>query len=151
MDSINKRAISEVIEVLNHTEKETVEKIPDKFIKFLFENSDSEYISNIDFYDNNWEKNIDEDTKALLAIIYRDYIVSKDERNELLAEEVEERKLQEEKLREKYNPDNIFKKNNYNESKINMVNNMQLMEIKETPWYKRLYQKILSIFGRKNI
>ena len=110
MENLNKRAVSEVIQILNHTEKEIIERIPEKFIKFLFDNADNEYEPNIDFFDENWENSIDEDAKALLALIYRDYIASDNERNELLEEERKENAKQEELLREKYNPDNLFKK-----------------------------------------
>ena len=150
MENLNKRAVSEVIQILDHTEKEITEKIPEKFIKFLFENADNDYEPNINFYNDNWENTIDEDTKALLAMIYRDYIVSETERLELLEEEKKEREKQEILLREKYNPDNLFKKDKKNEDEIDSINNMQLVEIKEAPWYKRLFKKLLSIFGIKN-
>ena len=150
MENLNKRAVSEVIQILDHTEKEITEKIPEKFIKFLFENADNDYEPNINFYNDNWENTIDEDTKALLAMIYRDYIVSETERLELLEEEKQEREKQEALLREKYNPDNLFKKEKKIEDEIDSINNMQLVEIKEAPWYKRLFKKLLSIFGIKN-
>ena len=70
-----------------------------------------------------------EDTKAILALIYRDYIVSKKEREELIKKEQEEVE-KEEKLREKYNPDNVFKKKEKAEIQEE-TNNMQLVEIKE--------------------
>lgn len=150
MENLNKRAVSEVIQILNHTEKEIIERIPEKFIKFLFDNADNEYEPNIDFFDENWENSIDEDAKALLAIIYRDYIASDNERNELLEEERKENAKQEELLREKYNPDNLFKNNQKTEEQKDFVSNTQLEEIKEISWYKRLFKKILSIFGIKN-
>ncbi len=150
MGNFNKKAVSEVIEILNHTDKEIVEKIPQKFINFLFENEDKDYIPNIDFYNEQWEKSIQEDTQSILAIIYRDYIVPEAERLELLEEEKQEREKQGALLREKYNPDNILKKDRKNEDEIDSINNMQLIEIKEVPWYKRLFKGILSIFGIKN-
>ena len=147
MENFNKKAVSEVIEILNHTDKQILEKIPQKFIDFLFENEDKDYIPNIDFYDENWENFIQEDTQAILALLYRDYIVSEDEKMKLLKEEQEEKLKIENELREKYNPDNIFKKNNTEETI--QINNVQLVEIKETSWFKRVLDKILKFFGRK--
>lgn len=147
MEKFNAKAVSEVIEILNHTDKEIVEKIPQNFIEFLFENADKDYIPNIDFYDENWEKSIQEDTKAILALLYRDYIVSKDEKIKLLKEEQEEKLKQERELREKYNPDNIFKKKNVDKNM--QIDNVQLIEIQETSWFKRTLNKILDFFGRK--
>lgn len=147
MENFNKKAVSEVIEILNHTDKKIIEKIPQKFIDFLFENADKDYIPNIDFYDENWENSIQEDTQAILALLYRDYIVSEDEKLKLLKEEQEEKLKIEKELREKYNPDNIFKKKNIEENI--QINNVQLIEIKETSWFKRALDKILKFFGRK--
>ena len=110
MEKFNTKAVSEVIEILKHTDKKIVEKIPQKLIDFLFENEDKDYRPNIDFNDENWEKNIEEDTQAILALLYRDYIVSEEEKEKLIKEEKEESQKQEAELREKYNPDNIFKK-----------------------------------------
>lgn len=56
-----------------------------------------------------WDNNISEETKEILALIYRDYIVSPEERKELIKEEAEFEKQKELELREKYNPDNLFK------------------------------------------
>lgn len=149
MENLNKRAISEVLQILNHTEKDIIEKIPKKFIEFLFDNADNDYKPNINFYDDNWENTIDEDAKALLAIIYRDYIVSETERLELLQQEKKEKEKKEVLLMEKYNPDNLFKEDKKNQSEKATISNIQLVEIKETQWYKIIFKKILSIFRNK--
>ena len=62
-------------------------------------------------------------------------------------EEKEESQKQEKELREKYNPDNIFKKKSSEENI--QINNVQLVEIKETSWFKKVINKILRFFGRK--
>lgn len=87
-----------------------------------------------------------EDTKTILALIYRDYMVPDDERKRLLIEENNIKIQKEKELREKYNLDNLFK-NRYSELPKEISNNMQLIEVKQYPWYKRLYQKILNLFG----
>ena len=80
-------------------------------------------------------------------VLYRDYIVSEDEKLKLLKEEQEQKLKIEKELREKYNPDNIFKKKNIEENI--QINNVQLIEIKETSWFKKALDKILKFFGRK--
>lgn len=146
---LDKKAFSEIIEILNHTDKKVVEKIPESFIKFLFENMDKEYKVEINFFNENWDDTILEETKAILALIYRDYIASAEERKDLLIEEKREREKQEMELREKYNPDNLFK-NKHSEIPNEFKENTQLIAIQQYPWYKRLYQKILAIFGIRN-
>lgn len=147
MEEFNKRAISEVIEILNHTDKEIVEKIPQKFINFLFENADNDYKPNINFYDDDWKNSVQDDTQAILALIYRDYIVSDDERKELLKEEQEDKLKREKELQEKYNPDNLFKKKTVEIQTPN--NEVQLVKVNETSWFKKVLNKIFNFFGRK--
>lgn len=145
-NTYDKKAFSEIIEILNHTDKQLVEKLPNNFINFLFENMDKEYEVEIDFFDNNWDDSIREETKALLALIHRDYFSSEEERKSLLLEEQNEQIKQENQLREKYNPDNLFK-NRHSQLPNEIVNNTQLIEVKQYPWYKRLYKQILKFFG----
>ena len=142
----DKRAFSQVIEILNHSDKNIVERIPKQFINFLFENMDTEYNVNIDFSNKNWQETILEETKVVLALIYRDYIVSSEERAKLLAEEKKEQEEKERELREKYNIDNLFNKKR-NEMPDEFVEETRLIEVQKYPWYKRLYKKILSIFN----
>lgn len=109
MEIVYRQAFAEVLEVLKHTSKSIVEKIPEKFIMFLKDNKDDEYIVDIDFSKENWEDEVKKETQAILALIYRDYIVSPEKRNELIKEEQEEEIRIENEVREKYNPDNVFK------------------------------------------
>ncbi len=149
METINQNTFSEVLLVLNHTEKEIIEKIPEKFKIFLLKNSNKYYTPNIDFTDDNWENTLSEDAKALLAMIYRDYVVSLDEKKALLEEERKEREKKEELLREKHKPDNLFKNNIKNDDENNSIDSTHLEIIEEFPWYKNLFKKILSFFKPK--
>lgn len=148
MDENYKKSLTEVFEILNHTDVEIIEKIPESFIKFLRDNMDKDYIPIINFYEVNWENTLRQDTLSILALIYRDYIVSKEERKKLLVEEKNEEIEQERLKREKYNPDNLFKR----KEKIpdEMKNETQLMVLQQQPWYKKVINKILKIFGIKN-
>ena len=150
MKQIDKQAVSEVIEILKHSEQQIMDKIPRKFIDFLNENTDKEYKAKINFNDETWDESIKEDTKAILALIYRDYIVSKEERNKLLEEEQKQINKQQQELYEKYNPDNIFKKKVDTSQKKDKesINNMQLIEIKEEIWFKKIWKKIISFLGK---
>lgn len=109
MDNKYRKALVEVIQVLNNAEDKLVEKIPKKFINFLYENQDKDYQVYIDFADEEWQEQLMDETRAILSLIYRDFIVSKEERQELLKEEKKEQLKREEELREKYNPDKLFK------------------------------------------
>lgn len=151
MSEINKKAVSEVIDVLKHSEIEVTQKIPKKFIEFLTKNSDRDYIPNIDYSEENWENSIEEDAKVLIALIYRDYIMSEEEKEKVK----EEAEKQEQEIREKYNPDNLFKKNSKIENEKSQDDTEQevqksLLIIKEEKWYERIINKIKEIFGIKH-
>ena len=103
------KIFAEVLDIINNSEKEVKEKIPQKLYQQLEKNTDKSYEVNIDYSREDWDNNISEETKEILALIYRDYIVSPEERKELIKEEAEFEKQKELELREKYNPDNLFK------------------------------------------
>lgn len=143
MKTVYKQAFSEVLEVLKYTSKSIVEKIPEKFIMFLRDNRDDEYVVNIDFYKENWEDEIKQETQAILALIYRDYIVSPEKKKELIKEEQEEKIRIENEIREQYNPDNIF--NSKNEGIV--VENTNLpVEKKREQFFKKLNSFIKRLF-----
>lgn len=146
MDTVYREAFAEVLKVLNYVDKNLTNKIPNRFIDFLEENKDPNYIVKIDFTNDNWENTIKEETQAILALIYRDYIVSPEKRQELIAEETNVQQRIENEIREKYNPDNIFSKSKQEEIiEDSIVNNeVAMMKYKES-----IFKKIVNKF--KNI
>lgn len=148
MDNVYREAFAEVLEILKNSNQKIIEKIPEKFIKFLTENKDNNYVVQIDFTDENWDNSIKKETQAIIALIYRDYIVSPEEREKLIAEEKEEQIRIENELRERYNPNNLFKKND-NKLDKEITNTNSLIETRNEPWFKKLYNILLKIFKRK--
>lgn len=146
MEDKYSKALKEVYVILENSEEKIKRKIPENFKLFVSKNMDKEYIPNISFNNEIWEDTIMEETQQILAIIYRDYLVTKEEREKLLKEESEEEKRIEQKLREKYNPDNIFKKNK--EKDKSNDTNTSMIKIEEIKWYKKIISKILSIFKK---
>ena len=147
MEIVYRQAFAEVLEVLKHTSKSIVEKIPEKFIMFLKENKDNEYIADIDFSKTNWEDEVKQETQAILALIYRDYIVSPEKKSELIREEQEEQIRIENEIREKYNPDNIFK----NKKEDTFIENTNLpVVIKKETFFKKLISFIKGLFNKAN-
>lgn len=140
------KALKEVYIILENSEEKVKQKIPENFKKIIIRNMDKEYNANINFNYATWEDTIMEETQQILAIIYRDYLVTKEEREKLLKEESEEEKRIEQELREKYNPDNIFKKNKEKDNSND--NNTSMIKIEEIKWYKKIISKILSIFKK---
>lgn len=148
MEEKYRKAYAEVLEILNHTEKEIVEKIPNSFIDFLQKNKDESYVVNIDFNDDNWDNSVQEETLAIIALIYRDYIVSKEEKSKLIENERKELKAIEDELREKYNPDNLFKKDKVKEEYKENTEVVALVEQKKEGFFSRIISKIIKFFKR---
>ena len=148
MDKETKEGISQVLDILNHTDKNIVEKISRKFIEFLQENKSMDYKVNIDYSNEEWKNQINEDAKVLLALIYRDFIVSDEERENLIKKEEIISKQYNKEIMDKYSVDKLFKKSN-KEVVENKEMPVSLIEVKEKKWYKNILDRILAFF-RKN-
>ena len=135
------KAFSEVYTILEYSNEEIRNKIPNDFILLIKNNKDINHKLVLDEKKPlNEQKQLIE-TREILALIYRDYIVSQEERERLLIEEREEQKRIENEIREKYNPDNLFKERVNN----NTNNNVEIVKYKESI-LKKLINKLKSIF-----
>lgn len=144
MEDSYRKAFAEVLEVIEHSTNSIKEKIPKKIIDFFIENKDNTYLVKIDFFKSNWEDYIKDETQAILALIYRDYIVSKDKKQELLLEEKEEQIRIENELKEKYNTNNIFK-NKHISNDEDLSDSIAMIVYKES-FLKKLFRRIKNIF-----
>ena len=139
---------TEVLTILNYMETEYQEKIPKKLIDFFERNSAKDYKFDIDLAIPLKEQKLKAKTLSLLAMLNLNYWCKSDEeKQELLKHYSENEKRYQEELREKYNPDNIFKKRNQeNEIEENIIQNeVALVEYKESI-FRRFINKIKSIF-----
>ena len=86
MIELTKENFSEVYEIINHLTQELRNKIPSDFVEFVSKNKDNNYVSEIDFTKNINEQKISKETRAILAIIYRDFLCNKEEKKKLIKE-----------------------------------------------------------------
>lgn len=139
-------AFSEVLDVLQHSEIEVIEKIPLEIIKKIKEKTCKEYIPR---EKNDCNFNISEKAKSILAVIYQDYLCDDeeiDEFNQLLLDNEAE---YQEQLREKYNPDTLFKNKRASVESSNNAENMQMIEYKDSA-FKKIINRIKKLFIGKN-
>ena len=59
---------------------------------------------------------------------------------------IEEEKKEQQKKEEFYS-NNLFKKEAKSENEISTIENMQLVKIRESNWFKRFLKKVRDIFG----
>ncbi|MCI8546836.1 MAG: hypothetical protein HFJ44_06350 [Clostridia bacterium] len=139
-----KKAYTEVVKVLNSLPDNDYRKIPEDVMLTLEKNMDTEYEYYVDLRKPLTEWKISEKAQTILAIIFRDYLATKKQKEKILDfEKVKINELEEEK-RKKYNPDNIFEKRKIQEEKEEVVS---LVEQKESFW-KKIIKKVLFIIKK---
>lgn len=135
------KAFKEIYIILKRASSDELDKIPKSFIEFIENNMDVNHNPKIEFTEN-FENSVLEETLLLLALIYRDYLISKEEKSILLKKEEEEL----EELKESYNVENLFNKRKQDNKEHSGNIEQQLIVIKEEKWYKKILNKILQIF-----
>ena len=146
------KAYKEIYRIIEHSEKEIKDKIPIKFMNVIETTMSKEYEPNIDYNISINEQKLMPETFAIMAVIYRDFICSKEKKAVLLENEKKELEKIEEEKRELYNPDNLFKKQNEIKEEIQEEiqeesNMVSMVEYKE-PLIKRIINKIKDFFRK---
>lgn len=131
--------------------KRLLNKIPTKFYEMIKEERDTNYIPNIKSHQKTKIKN---ETIIILGLIYRDFLCFPEEKKKL--QEKDARELQEvekeleEQIREKYNPDDIFKNRNKIVSQEEQPSEETRMTIvQEEKWYQKIFNLIKGLFRKK--
>lgn len=140
-------AAKEINEILKYIPEEEVNKIPVKLREFFKEIESKDYVVNINPNILLENQDLKEETKDIIALIYRNYWCSEEEKKELDQKLIENDKRFEEKLREKYNPDNIFKNNVSSEKEE--IKDQSLVVTNTEKWYKKFLNFIKSIFIKR--
>lgn len=140
-------AYAEIDEILEYLPNEYVNKIPVKLREFYKKAKDKEYISKIDPYKSLDNQDMKHTTKVLLTIIYREYWCNEEEKAELDKILIENDQKHEAEIREKYNPDNIFKKKE-NSKEIENIEETALINYENKTWYKKALDFISGLFKK---
>lgn len=144
MENNYPKAYKEVVEILKYVPKESAQKIPQKMIDTFNSKMDNSYNFSIDINKSFEEQELLEETKAILANIFRDYWATPYQKERIQAKERYDWKKIEEEKKNKYNYD-IFKKDNKIDNKENeSVENNLPIEVKK----EHFYNKIISFFKK---
>lgn len=141
-----KNTLFEIDKILDVIDNSLASKIPEKLRNYIKKNKSDNY----DFSINNVEElektKILETTRVYLASLYIKYWCDEEERREFIEEMNNNEKKYQEELREKYNPDNIFKNKTSKTTQI-AEENVAIIEYKENifkkikNWFKSLFNK----------
>ena len=139
------KAYAEVDEILRLIDKQYYEKVPLKIRNFFKEKKLKNYEPNINTNISLNEQNLQRKTFVFLAILYLNYWCnSEEEKQELLKGFSDNEKKKEQELREKYNPENLLKK----EKIIKQQEEVDIIEYKRDNFIKRILSRILKIFKK---
>ena len=137
---ITKEAYSEVYAILNLMSWNSINKIPEKIWENIENKRDKEKVIEIN---NIEEYQASEQANKLLAVLYKNYFATDEEKEVIQAKEKILYQKEQEELREKYNLDNLFKNR---VSKVETVeNSVAMVEYKESiftkikNWFKRTF------------
>ena len=130
MEKNYSKAYKEVVEILKYVPKESIEKIPQKMRDTFTTKMDNTYNFSIDISKSFEEQELFDETKAILANIFRDYWATPYQKERIQAKERYDMEKIEEEKRAKYNSD-IFKirENKKNENKVEEDNTNLSLDI----------------------
>lgn len=143
-----REAFTEVNEIVKLMPIELVNKIPTKFREMMEEERDKTYLPDIK---EPLEKcKLKNETVIILGLIYRDFLCLPEERKKLQEKDAKELQVAqqalEQEIRQKYNPDNIFKKNI--EKQALQKEEKSLIVVQEEKWYKKIFELIKKFFNK---
>lgn len=128
-------AYSEIDEILSKMEDRYVNKIPDKIRELIKKEKNNNYHPNIEFSEEILDNKLQRKTIAILAWLNLNYWCDDEEEKEkLIAIYHENDIIKDRELREKYNPDNLFKR----KTKEEKTENVAIIEHKEFAFAKIL-------------
>jgi len=137
IDIVYANAYAEVLEILKHVSNEDYNKIPKEKIELFEKNANLNYDFSYDINKTLDEQNVSKKAKTIIAILFRDYWATDAQRKKIKAKEQYDRRMKEEENRKKYNPDNLFKKKEVEETLVNEEKNLIVYE--QVTWYNKIF------------
>ncbi len=136
-------AYSEVLEILKYLTQEDYEKIPKEKIEVFETNMNKDYAFNYNPDKTLQEQNVSETARTIIAILFRDYWATEEQRKRIIKVQQQERNRIESKKQEKYNINELFKNN-----KKTKTQEVAIVEVKEQKWYKKVFDFFRKIFRK---
>lgn len=145
-------AAVDVLDIFEHMEEEDQKKVPKKFIEILKENASKEYVCNLDYSKRLVEMDLSQEARGILGVMYRHYWCPEEKKAEFEKRIDENEKEFQRILREKYNPDEIFKNTGSILSEEKIQNDLNeetsLVEKNKESLFQKIINKVLSIFKK---
>ena len=143
-------AITETLDILEHTKKKDVEKISFKFMEYLKENKSKTYIPNLDHTKTIKDMNLKPETKAILAVIYRKFWCDSNKKSEYDIILKQNEKEYQNILEQKYNTDKLFKNRDTIKNKDDSFEQetTYMVEYKKRNFLQKIFDRIKYFFKK---
>ncbi len=138
-------AFAEIDEIFKIMPVDLLSKIPIEFRNTISKNKAKDY--KIEIKEQLEEQKLKEETIVILGLIYRDFLSSPEEKEELKLKDSEELKKVEEELTKQYDINKVFEKRKKNNTTENQTTEMVVY--KEQGFLKKIFNLIKGIFKRK--
>lgn len=147
-----RQAYTEIDNFIELLDEDTKNKVPQKLRAFFKTEKDKNYIKNINVNQPIKNQELKPETLALIAMLNLQYwCEDENEKERLKNVYAKNENLYQEKLKNKYNLDNIFKNRKKEETipESNISKENAIIEYKEQNFIQRLFEKIKHLFKRK--
>ena len=146
MERVYEEAFTEVDEVLKLMPIDLLSKIPAQFRQTISENKATNY--NVIIQEPLEEQKLKKETIVILGLIYRDFLASPEEREQLQLKDAEELKRIEQEMQEQYDMENIFKKKNKSRNIENKQTSTDLTLYTQPSFFRKFFDLIKGIFKK---
>lgn len=144
MEDNYQKAYKEILEILKYVPEESVKKIPQEMRDMFEKEQLKTYDFQIDTSKTFEEQELLEETKAILANIFRDYWATPYQKERIEIKEKYDRQQSEEQKKKIYNPNDVFKNKNNRNPDFEKLSNLPI-EVKKESFFK----KIINFFKKK--
>ena len=134
-------AIVEILEILENSDNTIYNKIPNKLIEFWESNKSATYKPNLNHNKPLNEMKLKQKTKDIITMIYLNYICDENEKEITIDKLKENEENYQILLREKYNPDKIFKNRDKEQ-----VKTLAVVKYKDS-MFSKIIKSIKAFFG----
>ena len=141
------QAYTEVYCILKYFPKEFLNKIPAKLLKMIQSKFDEKYQVQVDVKKGLLNQNLSKKAKDILVVFKYNFWSNEDEKENIKKKLYENENKFQKELSEKYNTDNIFKNKDLNTKIEANIENVSMIEYKET-WINKLMNKIHNIINK---
>ena len=143
MNNISSLSASQIYQIINFLPEEQKNKIPNNILEFIKSKSINVF-PNINKIEDINEKNISNETRQYLSLIFLNYLASEEEKEEyikILKNNEEQYQIY---LSKKYNMDNIF-----NKKKTNFKNSNNILPvIKKENFFEHIINLLKNLFSK---